>query len=212
MGKSEQMRELYDGKSAAERVAERRARLIDAGFVLFGERGYADTSIRAILHQSGLRDRYFGESFADLDALLAAVYEQLVNEEMTACRAAIDATSGGSEGARAMIDCLTRSLQGNPGRARIKLREVISAGPVSRKTRQEGIYGLAKLVAELLPPAPQVSSRDRLLLAVGVVAAADEYLLAWINQERRVSRQNVVDLVTLVFDSISAQLTASATR
>ena len=64
----------YDGKTAAERIAERRERLIDAGVELFGERGYAATSIRSVLSQSGLRDRYFGESFADLDSLLAAVY------------------------------------------------------------------------------------------------------------------------------------------
>ncbi|HEY0227294.1 MAG TPA: TetR family transcriptional regulator [Mycobacterium sp.] len=67
----------YDGKTADERVAERRARLIDAGLEVFGEHGYAGTSIRAVLRQSGLRDRYFGESFPDLDSLLAAVYDQL---------------------------------------------------------------------------------------------------------------------------------------
>jgi AcrR family transcriptional regulator len=61
----------YDGKTAAERVAERRERLINAGVELFGERGYAATSIRSVLQQAGLRDRYFGESFADLDSLLA---------------------------------------------------------------------------------------------------------------------------------------------
>ena len=71
----------YDGKTAAERIAERRERLIDAGVELFGERGYAATSIRSVLQQSGLRDRYFGESFADLDSLLAAVYSRLIDEE-----------------------------------------------------------------------------------------------------------------------------------
>jgi AcrR family transcriptional regulator len=200
----------YDGKTTAERVAERRARLIDAGFELFGDVGYAGTSIRAVLRQSGLIDRYFAESFADLDALLAAVYEQLIDVELETCRAAIDATAGGSEGARAMIDCLTRLLQGNPGRARIKLREIMIGGPASMKERQKGLGKLAKLVAELFPPSPDVSARDRLLLAVSVVAAADELLRAWINRERRLSRQNVVDLVTMVFDSIAAQLSAGA--
>ena len=52
----------YDGKTAAERIAERRERLIDAGVELFGERGYAATSIRSVLQQSGLRDRYFGRA------------------------------------------------------------------------------------------------------------------------------------------------------
>ena len=82
----------YDGKTAAERVAERRERLIDAGVELFGERGYAATSIRSVLQQSGLRDRYFGESFADLDSLLAAVYSRLIDEEISGCVAAIDKT------------------------------------------------------------------------------------------------------------------------
>lgn len=85
----------YDGKTADERVADRRARLIAAGVELFGEHGYAGTSIRSVLRQSGLRDRYFGESFADLDSLLGAVYAQLIDEEVDSCRAAIETTAGG---------------------------------------------------------------------------------------------------------------------
>jgi AcrR family transcriptional regulator len=162
----------YDGKTAAERVAERRARLVDAGIELFGEHGYAGTSIRAVLRQAGLRDRYFGESFADLDALLAAAYGQLIDEELAACRAAIGATTGPSEGARAMIDAISRLLEDNPGHARIKLREVFS----------------------------------------GVVAAADAYLLAWLDGELGVSRQGVVDLVTRLFDSVAAGIAISPSR
>jgi len=88
----------YDGKTAAERIAERRERLVNAGVELFGERGYAATSIRAVLQKSGLRDRYFGESFADLDSLLAAVYARLIDQEIAACAAAIDKTNGGTAG------------------------------------------------------------------------------------------------------------------
>lgn len=47
----------YDGKTADDRVAERRARLIAPGVELFGEHGYAGTSIRSVLRRSGLRDR-----------------------------------------------------------------------------------------------------------------------------------------------------------
>jgi AcrR family transcriptional regulator len=202
----------YDGKTAAERVAERRARLVGAGIELFGEHGYAGTSIRAVLRQAGLRDRYFGESFADLDALLAAAYDQLIDEEVSACRVAIDATAGASEGARAMIDAIGRLLEGNPGHARIKLREVFSGGPMVRVQRQEGLRKLAQLVADLLPEADGVDDRDRLLLGVGVVAAADAYLLAWLDGELDVSRQDVVDLVTQVFDSVAAGITVSPSR
>jgi AcrR family transcriptional regulator len=162
--------------------------------------------------QAGLRDRYFGESFSDLDALLAAVYERLIDEELTACRAAIDAATGPSAKARAMIDTLTRALEGNPGRARIKLREVVSGGPESREQRKSGLRKLSQLVADLLPEADAVDDRERLFLGLGVVAAADAYALAWLDGELDVSRQDVVDHVMLLFDAIAARITLSRSR
>src|SRR5258705_11988338 len=134
----------YDGKTAVEPVDERRERLIDAGVELFGERGYAATSIRSVLSQSGLRDRYFGESFADLDSLLAAVYARLIDEEIAACAVAIDKTSGGTEGARAMIETLTPSFERNPGQARIKAREGLSGGPFAHDRRRAGLRSLSR--------------------------------------------------------------------
>src|SRR5258708_22930544 len=150
----------YDGKTAVERVAERRERLTDAGVDLFGDRGYAATAIRSVLQQSGLRDRYFGESFADLDSLLAAVYSRLIDEEISGCAAAIDKTSGGSEGARAMIDTITRSFEKNPGKARIKSREGLSGGPVARAQRQAGLPPLAPPAADPPPPRTALSRTD----------------------------------------------------
>lgn len=199
----------YDGKTAAERVGERRARLVDAGIELFGELGYAGTSIRAVLRQAGLRDRYFGESFADLDALLAAAYAQLIDEEVGACRVAIEATTGGSEGARAMIDSISHGLDDNRGHARIKLREVFSGGPTVAVQREAGLRRLAQLVADLLPAVDGVDDRKRLLLGVGVVSAADAYLLAWLDGDLGVTREEVVDLVTQVFDSVAAGMAVS---
>jgi AcrR family transcriptional regulator len=196
----------YDGKTAAERVAERRQRFIHAGYTLFGEHGYANTSIRALLQQAGLRDRYFGENFTDLDALLAAVYDQIVDEEVAGCRAAIEATHGGSEGARALVDTLAGSLEGNPRRARIKLREVVSGGPLARQQRQVGIYKFAALVADLLPPAQPDNAQERLLLAAGIVAATNELLIAWLDDQQGLTRKDVVDLVMTMFDAIADRM------
>ena len=196
----------YDGKTAAERVAERRQQLIDAGRVLFGEHGYAGTSIRAVLRQAGLIDRYFGENFADLDALLAAVYDQIVDEEVAGCRAAINATRGGSEGARAMVDAMASSLKGDPGRARIKLREVISGGPLARQQRQVGFHKFAALVAELLPTAGPEKAQEQQLLAAGIVAATNELLMAWLDGEQGLTQVHVVDLVMTMFDAIADRL------
>jgi AcrR family transcriptional regulator len=202
----------YNGKTAAERIAQRRERLIDAGVELFGERGYAATSIRAVLQQSGLRDRYFGESFADLDSLLAAVYSRLIDEEISGCAAAIDKTNGGSEGARAMIDTITRSFEKNPGKARIKSREILSGGPVAREQRHAGLRRLAQLVADLLPPSTALNSGDALLLGLGIVAAADEFLMTWMDGAEGLTRDRVVDTVTLLFDATAHHISSTSER
>jgi AcrR family transcriptional regulator len=199
----------YAGKTAAERIAERRERLIDAGVELFGERGYAATSIRSVLQQSGLRDRYFGESFADLDSLLAAVYSRLIDEQIAGCAAAIDKTSGGSEGARAMIDTITRSFEENPGKARIKSREVLNGGPVAREQRQAGLRRLAQLAADLLPPSTSLNRSDVLLLGLSIVAAADELLMTWIDGAEALTRDRVVDVVTLLFDATAHHISSA---
>jgi AcrR family transcriptional regulator len=200
----------YDGKTAAERVAERRRRLVDAGLELFGERGYAATSIRAVLRQAGLQDRYFAESFADLDCLLAAVYDQIIDEEVTLCRAAIDAADSPSAGARAMIDALGRYAQGNPARMRVKLLEAPGGGPVTSRHRQVGQRRLAELVAGLLPRPGR--GPDPFPVAIGIVAAANELLLAWLSGEPGFNREQVVTLVAFMFDAVADQMTAEVQR
>jgi AcrR family transcriptional regulator len=164
----------YDGKTAAERIAERRERLIDAGVELFGERGYAATSIRAVLQQSGLRDRYFGESFADLDSLLAAVYSRLIDEEISGCAAAIDKDERRIGGCPRDDRHDHAFIRKKHRLARIKAREVLSGGPVAREQRRAGLRRLAQLVADLLPPSTALKRSDVLLLGLSIVAA-DEY-------------------------------------
>jgi hypothetical protein len=80
-------------------------------------------------------------------------------------------------GARAMIDTITRSFEKNPGKARIKSREVLSGGPVAREQRHLGLRRLAELVADLLPPSTALNRSDVLLLGLSIVATADELLM-----------------------------------
>jgi AcrR family transcriptional regulator len=199
----------YGGKSAAERTAERRSRLIEAGLELFGDHGYAGTSIRAVLSRSGLRDRYFAESFPDLDSLLAAVFDRIIDEEVALSRAAIETADSPSEAIRAMTDALCGFLENNPRHARVKLRETLSAGPVTRLRHRAGLGRLAVLVADLLPPVPAGDGLDPLMLATGVVAAANELLSAWLDDDgdNGLTRDRVVNLVTLTFDAIADRLT-----
>lgn len=66
----------YGGLSEAERVVERRERLLEAGLDVFGTVGIRGATVRALCKAAGLTERYFYESFADTDALFCAVYEK----------------------------------------------------------------------------------------------------------------------------------------
>jgi AcrR family transcriptional regulator len=204
----------YGGKSAAERTAERRARLIQAGLELFGEHGYAGTSIRGVLSRAGLRDRYFSENFADLDSLLAAVFDRIIDEEVAVSRAAVETANSPTQAVRAIIDAISKFLENNPRHARVKLRESLSAGPVTRQRRRAGLRRLAAHVADQLPPTPPGTELDRLMLATSVVASANELLITWLDDEGEpdLTRERVVDLVTLMFDAIADELTTSSDR
>lgn len=66
----------YGGVSEAERIIERRERLLEAGLEVFGTVGLRRATVRALCRQAGLTARYFYESFPDTEALFCAVYEQ----------------------------------------------------------------------------------------------------------------------------------------
>ncbi|QEN12839.1 TetR/AcrR family transcriptional regulator [Mycolicibacterium sp. ELW1] len=70
----------WAGLSAADRQAERRALLVRAAYALFGDGGEAAVSVRSVCRAAELNSRYFYESFADTDALLGAVYDEVAGE------------------------------------------------------------------------------------------------------------------------------------
>ncbi|MBH0774782.1 TetR/AcrR family transcriptional regulator [Nocardia bovistercoris] len=68
----------WRGLAPAQRITARREQLIGAGVELMGTVGAAEISMRGICRQAGLTERYFYESFPNLDALLATVLETVV--------------------------------------------------------------------------------------------------------------------------------------
>lgn len=68
----------YGGISAADRRADRLARLLQAGRLLWGEGGQSAVTVRGVCAQAGLTPRYFYEHFEDRDGLLCAIHDQVV--------------------------------------------------------------------------------------------------------------------------------------
>ena len=67
----------YDGVTAAQRSADRRARLLQATLELVGDRGYRALTVAALRRSTGLNDRYFYEHFRTCDDIFDALIDEL---------------------------------------------------------------------------------------------------------------------------------------
>ncbi|HEY4795002.1 MAG TPA: TetR family transcriptional regulator, partial [Mycobacterium sp.] len=79
----------YGGVDAADRLATRRARLLEAGLDLLGGDVAADLTVRGVCRQAGVAARYFYESFADKDEFVGAVFDSVIAELAFTTQAAV---------------------------------------------------------------------------------------------------------------------------
>lgn len=119
----------YGGISADERIAARRAKLLDAGLELFGTRGFRTTGVKDVCRQAGLTDRYFYESFNDSDALFLAVFDRLTDELFRAVAEAVAESGTDPERQlRTAIATFVTELAADPRKSRVLFAEAPAAG------------------------------------------------------------------------------------
>lgn len=88
----------YGGRTADERRAERRARLLDAALDVIGEHGAAGLTVNRLTRAAGLNERYYYESFSQVDDVLEAVVESVGGQIMASI---VEALGSAEEDARA---------------------------------------------------------------------------------------------------------------
>ena len=82
----------YGGVDAADRLARRRRRLLEAGLELLGvDIDPAEVTVRGICQEAGLATRYFYEGFSDKDQFIAAVFDWVIAEMAATTQAAVAA-------------------------------------------------------------------------------------------------------------------------
>ena len=172
----------FGGESAADRVAGRRRRLLDAALDVVGERGVHDFTMTAVCRAAGLTERYFYESFARREDLLAALFD-------SAAAAALDRATGAAdvvapldlhERARVAVGAVTALLAADPRVARL-YREAVGH-PVLAARRQDTVTAFATFLARIVADArPALRGHDDLrvdtvVLTGGIVDAVGSWL------------------------------------
>ncbi|MGW3629972.1 TetR/AcrR family transcriptional regulator [Streptomyces sp. NPDC005122] len=200
----------YGGATAEQRASLRRRRLMESGLELFSSRGYAHTSISAVLRHAGLKDRYFAESFSSLDALMAALMREIYEEQITRCAEAIGTDQPLCDRARNMIDVVVGLPLEDPKKGRVKLAESLGAGPLTARERRLGLRRMSGLVDSLLRERPLDPRIDTAALSVAVVGAIGEMSLSWFSGVLDVSREDLVDQGLLLFEAITEHTSATS--
>ena len=86
---SETSSRKYAGLSAAKRRQDRREKLIDAGYALFGTVGVPGTRIEGVCAEAGVGIRSLYDEFGSLEALFRAVYDRVIARAFQAVQVAM---------------------------------------------------------------------------------------------------------------------------
>jgi AcrR family transcriptional regulator len=186
---------VYRGMSAQERTAARRAKLLDAALAVWADED-TRTTMTAVCAAAGLSERYFYESFTGLDALLAALMDEIAVEIEETCRRAADA-AGADPAARvrASVLAFVELLLADPRKGRVAIVESVAV-PELRRRRTALLRHLAHQSAvearERLGPSTRSENEDETagLLFIGGMA---ELVTAWLDGTLTATADEIVD-------------------
>lgn len=174
---------VYRGVSAEDRAAERRARLLAATLAVWADPG-TRTTMTAVCAEAGLTERYFYESFANLDEALTAVMDEIAAEIEQATVAAVEAA--GDETADrvyASMRAFVQLLVDDPRKGRVAIIESVGS-PVLRQRRTELLRYLALRSAEEARTRlglPRRGDREDEVAGLLFIGGMAELVTAWLD-------------------------------
>lgn len=194
----------YGGVSGADRKAERRAQLIEAGLDLLGAADGDQLTVRRVCQRAGLTARYFYESFAGRDELVAAVHEHVVQTVAAAALSAVEAAGPESDAKiRAGLEHLVRAVAGDPRHGRV-LFSVTLTDPLLARRRLESSTFFARLLSGQAREVYGITDSPALGLAAQfVVGGLAQTLTAWLSGTLTMSEEELVAECVKIFTAVA---------
>lgn len=199
---------VYGGRSAEQRKAERRTRLIDAALEIWQEQGWAAVTMRGVCARAGVIDRYFYENFADRDTLLVAVWDQVREGTIELSLASISERfhEPPLDQLRIAITAFVRSLAESPGRAQIFFGDHAGSAVLEQR-RRDTLQTTTDLLAELAAPylrsdVDENTFRMTVLMGLG---GFFELITAWHTGIVEASVEQIIDQAARVGETLGRQ-------
>lgn len=164
----------FRGVPAEERTRDRRARLLAAGLTLFGTRSYHKVTVREVCAEAKLTERYFYESFPNLEALFGDIYASLHAElKQRTFLAAAQAAGDPERLAEAALRAFFEFVHQDPRRGQVLLTDTFLVGLELTKRAEDAAHDyevmMRSFISILLPNAEQALGLDADLIAQGLV-------------------------------------------
>jgi AcrR family transcriptional regulator len=201
----------YGGQSAEQRRADRRRRLLDAGLDRFGTKGFRGTTVTDLCRAAGVAPIHFYEEYASREALLEAVYDEIMDSTRAEVDAALARCEPGNfrQHTRAGLDAFCHMMLDDPRRARVQCIEIVGVSPALETRRHQGLLRYASLVVdsflligedEPVRPDPGLMTVPAVRsIGIALVGGVNAALVDWLLEEEPPAISGVVDAMSDMF-------------
>ncbi|OBF28454.1 TetR family transcriptional regulator [Mycobacterium sp. ACS1612] len=192
----------YRGIEAADRVAERRRRFLEAGLDILGsDSDLSELTVRGICRQAGVALRYFYESFSDKDDLIAAVYDWVIADIATTTQAAV-AAAPVPEQSRAAMANIVRNIAADPRVGRLLFSSQLSNPVVVRKRTES--FALMALLTFQHASTVGGGHTDRVKAGAHfVVGGVAQMITSWLAGDVSLDNDELVDQLASMIDALA---------
>ena len=193
---------LYRGIEAADRVAERRRRFLEAGLDILGtDPDLSELTVRGICRQAGVALRYFYESFTDKDDFVAAVYDWVIADIAATTQAAVTAAPL-DERSRAGMANIVRTIAADTRVGRLLFSSQLSNPVVVRKRTES--FALMAMLTFQNTGAVGAQHTDRIKAASHfVVGGVTQMITAWLAGDITLENDQLVDQLATMIDALA---------
>jgi AcrR family transcriptional regulator len=190
-------RRTYGGRSAGERRAERRERLLTAGLDLFGTEGYAASSIEKLCTHAGVSTRNFYEEFASREDLLMGLHDRILEQAFQAVLGALENAADAPlrERFTGAVRAFVTTTASDRRWARLSYVEIIGVSNAVEKHRiawRERWVEFLVAEAERAVERGEAPPRDFHLAAVALIGAVNELVHHWSMSDGERSLDDVI--------------------
>jgi AcrR family transcriptional regulator len=192
----------YAGKTGAQRVALRRKTLIDAAIAAVDQSGWRQLTVDRVCTEAGLIRRYFYESFTDVDALAAAVIDELATEILQVV-VADDLGKPASELIHTMVHAMVDYAMSHRPRARVFFGELAATDTAS----QRRLTAVRRIVDFLVAEARTIHHAEDSpvidLSASLLVNGSAGALLDWLDGHIDIPQEQFVDELSAIWVTLT---------